>query len=155
MLEKIRVNLKERWATKRKKVTTFEGNIYHKVLDKLHEEKELTKYWILRLGFCLFLTQSTYSCTDICNDICSWSGEKLFEVRHISMVGDKYIVNVDAQHCSCRKRLMTAIPWCHAIAAMNFINVNAEDFIPIWFRRSTYEEIYQSIIFSVNGEVLC
>jgi len=37
---------------------------------------------------------------------------------------------------------------------MNFINVNVEDFIPICFRRSTYEEIYQSIIFPVNGEVL-
>ena len=38
---------------------------------------------------------------------------------------------MDAQHCSCRKWLLTAIPCCHAIAAMNFINVNAEDFIPI------------------------
>jgi len=154
MLEEIRVYLMERWATKRKKVTTFEGNICPKVLDRLHKEKELTKYWIPRLGFCLFLTQSTYACTDMCNDICSWLGEKLFEVRHISMVGDKYTVNVDAQHCSCRKWLLTAIPCCHAIVAMNFINVNAEDFIPICFRRSTYEEIYQSIIFPVNGEVL-
>jgi len=36
---------------------------------------------------------------------------------------------------------------------MNFINVNAEDFIPICFRRSIYEEIYQFIIFSVNPNV--
>ncbi|XP_027936998.1 uncharacterized protein LOC114191801 [Vigna unguiculata] len=131
MLEEIRVYLMERWATKRKNVTTFEGNICPKVLDKLHKEKELTKYWIP-----------------------SWSEEKLFEVRHIYMVGDTYTVNVDAQHCSCKKWLLTTIPCCHAIAAMNFINVNAEDFIPIWFRRSTYEEIYQSIIFPVNREVL-
>jgi len=69
MLKKIRVYLMERWTTKRKKVTTFEGNICPKVLDRLHKEKELTKYWIPRLGFCLFLTQSTYSCTDMCNDM--------------------------------------------------------------------------------------
>ena len=69
-------------------------------------------------------------------------GEKLFEVRHISMVGDKYTVNVDAQHCSCRKWLLTIIPYCHAIAVMNFINVNVEDFIQICFKRSIYEEIY-------------
>ena len=69
-------------------------------------------------------------------------------MRHISIVGDKYTVNVDAQHCSCRKWFLTAIPCCHAIAAMNFINVNAEDFISIC------EEIYQYIIFPVNGEVL-
>ena len=120
MLEEIKVYLMERWATRRKKVTTFEGNICPKVLDRLHKEKELTKYWIPRLGFCLFLTQSTYSCTDMCNDICSWSGEKLFEVRHISMVRDKYIVNVDAQHYNCRKWLLTVISCCHAITAMNF-----------------------------------
>jgi len=124
-----------------------------KVLDRLHKENDLTKYWIPMLGFFLFLTQ-TYSCTDMCNDICSWSGEKLFEVRHISMVGDKYTVNVDAQHYSCRKWLLTVIPCCHAIAITNFINVNAEDFIPICFRRFIYEEIYQSIIFPINGEVL-
>jgi len=76
MLEEIRVYLMEMWVTKRKKVTTFKGNICPKVLDILHKENELTKYWIPRLGFCLFLTQSTYSCTDMCNDICSWSGEK-------------------------------------------------------------------------------
>jgi len=68
MLEEIRVYLMERQTTKRKKVTTFEGNICPKVLDKLHKEKELTKYWIPRLGSCLFLTQSTYSCIDICTD---------------------------------------------------------------------------------------
>ena len=50
--------------------------------------------------------------------------------------------------------LLTVIPCCHAIAAMNFIYVNVEDFIPICFRRSIYEEIYQSIIFPDNGEVL-
>jgi len=55
------------------------------------------------------------------------------------MVGDKYTVNVDAQHCSCRKWLLMAILCCHAIAAMNFINMNVEDYIQIWFRRSIYE----------------
>jgi len=70
------------------------------------------------------------------------------------MVGDKYTMNMDAQHCSCRKWLLTAIHCCHAIAAMNFINVNVKDFILICFRRSIYEEIYQSLIFPVNGEVL-
>jgi len=44
MLEEIRVYLMEWWATKRKKVTTFEGNICPKVLGKLHKENELTKY---------------------------------------------------------------------------------------------------------------
>jgi len=56
ILEQIRVYLMKRWATKRKKVITFEENICPKVLDRLDKEKELTKYWIPRLGFCLFYT---------------------------------------------------------------------------------------------------
>ena len=39
MLEEIRVYLMERWVTKRKKVTTFEGNICPKVLDRLYIRK--------------------------------------------------------------------------------------------------------------------
>jgi len=57
------------------------------------------------------------------------------------MVGDKYTLNVDAQHCRGRKWLLTAIPYCHVIATMNFIYVNVEDFIPISFRRSIYEHV--------------
>jgi len=46
MLEEIRVYLMEMWVTKRKNVTTFEENICPEILDRLHKEKELTKYWI-------------------------------------------------------------------------------------------------------------
>ena len=32
--------------------------------------------------------------------------------------------------------------------------LNGEDFIPTVFRKSTYEEIYTSIIFPINGQTL-
>jgi len=49
-----------------------------------------------------------------------WLGEKVFEVSHISMIGDKYTVNIDTQHYSCKKWLIIAIPCCHTIVAMKF-----------------------------------
>jgi len=36
---------------------------------------------------------------------------------------------------------------------MNFLNLKADDFIPHWFLRSSYEEIYNSIIYPVNGNL--
>jgi len=54
----------------------------------------------------------------------------LFEVRHVSLIGDKFTVNIEIQECSCRKWLISGIPCYHAIAAMNFLNLKAEDYIP-------------------------
>ncbi|XP_017405608.1 uncharacterized protein LOC108319095 [Vigna angularis] len=64
---------------------------------------------------------------------------KLFEVRHVSQAGDK-------------KWAISGIPCCHALAAMKFLNLDAEDFIPVCFRKSTYEEMYSSIVYPINGE---
>ncbi|BAT81514.1 hypothetical protein VIGAN_03125200 [Vigna angularis var. angularis] len=50
--------------------------------------------------------------------------------------------------------MISGIPCCHAIAAMNYCNVDPDNFIPTCFRRSTYEEVYASIIFPLNGPQL-
>ena len=64
------------------------------------------------------------------------------------------MVNIKNKHCTCRKWSITGIPYCHAVAAMKFLNLNEEDFISHWFRISTYEEIYNSIIYPCNGQHL-
>ena len=79
-------------------------------------------------------------------------GGKLFEVAHLSVVGDKYVVNLDTQDCSCRKWMITGIPCCHALAAIRFLNLNAKDYIPLCFRKSSFEEMYNSIIYPINGQ---
>jgi len=63
----MREEIMERWATKRKKDTTFEGTICPKILDRLDKEKELTKYWIPRLGF-MFLPHPSWFCIYMCTD---------------------------------------------------------------------------------------
>jgi len=77
---------------------------------------------------------------------------KLFEVRHISQLGERFVVNIDEQSCTCRKWSISGIPCCHSLSAMKFLNLNGEDFIPTVFRKSIYEEIYTSIIFPINGQ---
>ncbi|XP_027911494.1 uncharacterized protein LOC114170206 [Vigna unguiculata] len=80
------------------------------------------------------------------------AGGKVFEVAHLSVLGDKYVVNLDTQDCSCRKWMITGIPCCHALAAIRFLNLNAADYIPLCFRKSTFEEMYNSIIYPINGQ---
>ncbi|XP_014506442.1 uncharacterized protein LOC106766208 [Vigna radiata var. radiata] len=84
----------------------------------------------------------------------NWSAMKIFEVRHCSAIDNKFKVDLDTHDCSCRKWLISGIPCCHAIAAMNYSSLDPEDFIPTWFKRSTYEEVYASIIYPVNGHLL-
>jgi len=81
----------------------------------------------------------------------SWAGEKLFEVNHVSMIGDKFVVNLDKLECKCRKWTITGIPCCHSLTAMRFLNINIEQHIPHWFLTSTYEETYIPLIYPVNG----
>ncbi|XP_047168923.1 uncharacterized protein LOC124837561 [Vigna umbellata] len=131
MLEEIRVYLMKRWATNRIKMCNMDFDICPKIRKRLTNESNLSKNWIP-----------------------SWSAEKLYEVRHFAQITNKFVVNLNSQECSCRKWLITGIPCCHAIVAMKFLNLDPEDYIPISFRRSTYDETYASIMFPVNGHLL-
>jgi len=35
---------------------------------------------------------------------------------------------------------------------MRFLNINREDFISNWYKKSTYKETYASIIYPINGQ---
>ena len=61
-------------------------------------------------------------------------------------------MNIDKMECSCRKWSITGLPCCHAISAMKFLNLKGEDFIAYWFRMSTYEETYNSVVYPINHQ---
>jgi len=48
--------------------------------------------------------------------------------------------------------MLTEIPCCHALAAMKFLNVDPVNFISFWYKKETYAEVYNTIIYPVNGE---
>ncbi|XP_017412920.1 uncharacterized protein LOC108324484 [Vigna angularis] len=131
MMEDIRVYLMKRWATNRTKVASMDFTICPKIKKRLQKECNLSRFWVP-----------------------SWFARKIFEVRHTSSVGNKFTLDLDTKECSCRKWMISAIPCCHAIVAMNYSNVDPENFIPTLFTRSTYEEVYASIIFPLNGHLL-
>ena len=81
-----------------------------------------------------------------------WAGDKLFEVRHTSALGEQFVVNIDKRECTCRKWSVSGIPCCHALCAIKFLNINAEDFIPDCFKKCTYEQTYASIVYPINCE---
>ena len=80
----------------------------------------------------------------------SWFGQKLFQVSHTSMIGDKFVVDINKLECSCRKWTITTIPCYHALTIVKNLNLNGEDCLPHWFLKSTYEETYLSMIYHVN-----
>ncbi|WVY95217.1 hypothetical protein V8G54_034305 [Vigna mungo] len=129
MLEDIRVYIMKRWAVNKTKMTQYHASICPKVWNKFQKESSLGRCWLPR-----------------------WSREKLFEVMHISEFGQQFVVNVDTMDCTCRKWAIIGIPCTHAITSMKFLNINAKDYITHWFRKSTYEETYNSIIYPINGQ---
>ncbi|WVZ03970.1 hypothetical protein V8G54_024776 [Vigna mungo] len=131
MLEDIRTYLMKRWAANREKITKFDGPICPKIKKRLQKELDKTQYWIP-----------------------NWSGMQVFEIRHTSNLAEKVVVDVQKRECSCRKWTVSGIPCCHALTAMRFLNITPEDYLPNWFRTSTYEETYHPIIFPLNGPQL-
>ena len=69
----------------------------------------------------------------------------------MSMIGDKFVVNLDKLECTCRKWTITRIPCCHSLTIMRFLDINIEQHIPHWFLTSTYKETYIPLIYPVNG----
>ncbi|KAK2422239.1 hypothetical protein QL285_032789 [Trifolium repens] len=56
------------------------------------------------------------------------AGSLIFEVRHINMTGDKFVVDLQLKECSCRKWMLTGLPCTHAIACMQKNNLKIDDY---------------------------
>ncbi|WVZ09200.1 hypothetical protein V8G54_013730 [Vigna mungo] len=127
MLEEIRMYLMNRWASNREKAA--EGVREDKILDtKLNVVVNIN---IFPFG--------------------NWSRMQIFQITHTSIIAEKYVVDVEKRDCSCRKWTITGIPCCHALTSMSFLNINPEEYLPLWFRTCTYEETYNPIIYPLNG----
>jgi len=94
MLEDIRVYIMKRWAYNRTKLKSRQGSICPKVKNRLDKESWLTRYWIprsvlisgphcaLSYFFSSLLVHNMFLLQ------IRWSADKLFEVRHISQLGE-------------------------------------------------------------------
>ena len=130
MLEEIRIYLMTRWAENREKIKTYAEDILPRIKLRLQKEIDLAEKWM-----------------------CQWVGEEIFEVYSVyPHVPDTFVVNLKELSCTCRKWLITAIPCCHAVTAIKHMKKSPEDYIPVCFRKQTYEECYSHMIFPPKGE---
>ena len=93
-----------------------------------------------------------YTCIKLSFNVTA--GQQIKYLRLGTFTEEKFVLNIDNKHCTCMKWSIIEIPCCHVVAAIKFLNLSEQDFIPHWFRISTYKEIYNSIIYPCNGQHL-
>ncbi|KAK7310502.1 hypothetical protein RJT34_08056 [Clitoria ternatea] len=80
-----------------------------------------------------------------------WSGNSVYEVNHIRH-DDKFIVDLRARECNCRRWALTGIPCNHAVTCMIHVNESPDTYIPAIYRKQAYGNCYNPIIFPTCGK---
>ncbi|CAK8532920.1 unnamed protein product [Lathyrus sativus] len=77
-----------------------------------------------------------------------------YEVKHTSLNGEKYIVNLYKKECLCRLWMLTGLPCCHVMSCMKDQHLEIGDFVPDCYQKEQYAACYEHVIYPLNGEVL-
>ncbi|RYR78987.1 hypothetical protein Ahy_A01g003844 isoform A [Arachis hypogaea] len=64
---------------------------------------------------------------------------------------DKYIVDLAAGDCSCRKWQMSGIPCPHAISCITFKGLDLESYVDDCYKKEAYLRCYWEVIHPVKG----
>ncbi|KAL7175965.1 hypothetical protein ACSBR2_029522 [Camellia fascicularis] len=80
----------------------------------------------------------------------SLAAQRMFEVRGIFW--DQFLVDLDAQTCSCRRWDPIGIPCAHAVAVIWNCYEGLEAFVDHWYRKDTYLRACNHIIYPMNGQ---
>lgn len=81
-------------------------------------------------------------------------GEHDYEVRNISYNGEKYIVYLSRNECSCRRWILTWLHYCHAISCMKDQQLYIDYVVSDCYKKECYEACYASVLYPVNGQTL-
>ncbi|CAI9291513.1 unnamed protein product [Lactuca saligna] len=76
------------------------------------------------------------------------SGEEEYEVK---LAHEVYVVHLESKTCGCRAWQLSGIPCVHAIAAILYLNGNAEDYVAVWFKTSMFGSCYRYPVKPING----
>ncbi|XP_048491353.1 uncharacterized protein LOC125492686 [Beta vulgaris subsp. vulgaris] len=126
MLEDTRAQLMQRLVQKRVEMEKCTTVLCHRIQKKLEKEKETA-------ANCNVLHSST----------------TLFQINHNL---DSLTVDLEKKSCTCRKWNMTGIPCCHAISAIFFSHMQAEDFVDACYKKDTWAKAYACSILPLEGE---
>ncbi|CAI9288416.1 unnamed protein product [Lactuca saligna] len=75
-------------------------------------------------------------------------GVQKYEVR---IGNDGYAVDLNNNTCGCRSWQVSGIPCVHAVAAISYLNRNAEDYVAPWFHTTMFLTCYNHTINPLNG----
>ncbi|XP_072064533.1 uncharacterized protein [Arachis hypogaea] len=76
-----------------------------------------------------------------------WSAASKYEVMCRL---DKFVVDLDAAECSCRKWQMSGISCPHAISCISFKRLDLESYVDDCYKKDAYLKCYQEVIHLVN-----
>ncbi|CAK8567419.1 unnamed protein product [Lathyrus sativus] len=104
MLEEIIVYLMQRWELNRQNISKYADAIILNIKKKLEKELQRTNSWIVRRA-----------------------GEVDYKVSHISLIEEKFVVNLSKHECSCRRWVLIGIPCCRALSYMKDQHLKVDD----------------------------
>ncbi|CAK8565667.1 unnamed protein product [Lathyrus sativus] len=129
ILEEIRVYLMQIWESNRKKIAKYEGIILPNIKKRMERESQKTNHWIR-------------------------TSEYDYEVRNISLNGEKYVINLYKKECSCKIWMLTGLVCCHAMSCIKDQHLEIDDFVPDCYKKEQYSYCYAPIIYPFNRKAL-
>ena len=131
-----------------KTIITMLEEIRVKMMRRVGQLREFSETWITNISpMALKVLQENTSKSMKCT--LEWNGEYGFEVK--DSWGNKFIVNLNSNTCTCRSWMLKGIPCCHAIAALHFRKLEPIDYVAHWYTKDTYLKTYNSFIQPVTN----
>ncbi|RYQ95183.1 hypothetical protein Ahy_B08g090243 isoform B [Arachis hypogaea] len=80
-----------------------------------------------------------------------YAGRDKYEVTSIHGGKEKFVVDLKNHECSCRKFQLSGIPCAHAMTCIRKMCFNVDNFVANCYKKETYSECYQHVVYPVNG----
>ncbi|KAG8387956.1 hypothetical protein BUALT_Bualt02G0075100 [Buddleja alternifolia] len=78
----------------------------------------------------------------------TWAGDDKFEVMHYM---ENHVVYLNDRHCSCGFFQLCGYPCCHAIAGINKLRLETDDYVDDCFKKERYLRVYSHMVNPVPG----
>ncbi|XP_072076693.1 uncharacterized protein [Arachis hypogaea] len=128
MLEDIRVYIIRRWANNRDRIVEYQREVLPRIRTKVEKQADASGKWV-----------STYA------------GRDKYEVTSIHGGKEKFVVDLKNHECSCRKFQLSGIPCAHAMTCIRKMCFNVDNFVANCYKKETYSNCYQHVVYPVNG----
>ncbi|XP_060217142.1 uncharacterized protein LOC132644569 [Lycium barbarum] len=136
------------FGPRHKTIITMLEEIRVKMMIRARQLREFSETWIANINpMALKVLQENTSKSMKCT--LEWNGEYGFEVK--DSWGNKFIVNLNSNTCTCRSWMLKGTPCCHAIAAPHFRKLEPIYYVAHWYTKDTYLKIYNSFIQPVTN----